>query len=450
MNRWLLPVFLTAVVPVAPIASARTQDADVDRVSAIAELCREIVRNGDAGGISIVVTLGDNVLVSDGYGYVDAAGHEPARGESVCPSSGLFEQLVAASALKLAEAGALDLEADVTTILDGFDFGDQVVRVRHLLEHTSGLVSFSDFARVKDGVELEEVRAFLAESPLENEPGTCFAFRNANLLLAAEVVEKVAERPLRELVTDELLVPLGMEHTGWRDADGGEPFELEHVTAAWNVAEVALPAPYSSAALVTSAADLARWRAALAAGEVLDPDSTARMSAPARLEDGEWTSRGYGLVPSVTDDFESTFFGGACGETRSRVAWYEAASLCIALVATDMEAPLAELERSVARAVLGLPDPEVRDLPVSAEDRARYVGAYFVGCNRMSVDAKGERLVLSPVFGEPFALRFQGGDLFVSDDDPSVTVRFEVDENGEAIALVLVERGFELRAVRMG
>ena len=131
------------------------------------------------------------------------------------------------------------------------------------------------------------------------------------------------------------------------------------------------------------------------------------------------------------------------------MAWYPAFDLSIVLIAEGGDAPLANLERRLARLVLELESPDAQDLELSAEERALYLGDYYMGCTRHSIveGPDGHLRALTPEPGERVLLA-QGQHVFMARDDPEVRYRFEVGKE-RATAFVLEEHGTQSRAVRI-
>src|SRR4051812_27575175 len=93
---------------------------------AIDAVAASALRDGDAVGISIVVARGDPLVHARGYGYADRERRIAATEHSIYPLASLSKQLWAVAALQLVEAGRVDLEAPLATIL--YTFPDHRIR----------------------------------------------------------------------------------------------------------------------------------------------------------------------------------------------------------------------------------------------------------------------------------------------------------------------------------
>lgn len=146
-------------------------------------------------------------------------------------------------AMKLSEAGRLDLDATVSTllpgtltrelhVLDGTDYTERIT-VRHLLGHTSGLADWLEdspkggrslIERVLDEGDLElgvEGMTALIRDELKPHfpPQDLSATRvrarysDTNYMLLIAIIEAVTGRPLHQVHEEMLFRPLGLRHT---------------------------------------------------------------------------------------------------------------------------------------------------------------------------------------------------------------------------------------------
>jgi CubicO group peptidase (beta-lactamase class C family) len=124
--------------------------------------------------------------------------------------------------LRLIAHGQLSLDAAVSELLE--DRGQHLVGVtiRHLLEHRSGLPAWQPFYEGTADV----IQAAL-EEPLEAPAGARHCYSDVGFLVLMAVLEKVGGLPYRQLMSREVLVPLGLYETGYRTTAGGEVAALE-------------------------------------------------------------------------------------------------------------------------------------------------------------------------------------------------------------------------------
>jgi CubicO group peptidase (beta-lactamase class C family) len=129
--------------------------------------------------------------------------------------------------MQLREQGKLDLDTVVVEYLPWFDVAypldtSQIITVRHLLQHTSGLpdtipamigwVHYDDATR--DQTEI--VKKYLPDfNKLKFEPGEKAVYSNFNYMVLGAVIEAVSGQPYETYITENILEPLGMSLTGF-------------------------------------------------------------------------------------------------------------------------------------------------------------------------------------------------------------------------------------------
>jgi hypothetical protein len=121
----------------------------------------------------------------------------------------------------------------------------------------------------------------------------------------------------------------------------------------------------------------------------------------------------------------------------------------IVVLANSEDANTSRIANRIARAALGIPEPVVRDLPISAADRARFEGSYRLSdALTLRVFSQGDSLMSQATGQGSFRLLYQGEREFRPSFDTSVRVVFEVDASGRATTLILYQGG-ERRAPRV-
>ena len=130
------------------------------------------------------------------------------------------------------------------------------------------------------------------------------------------------------------------------------------------------------------------------------------------------------------------------------MAYYPEDGLSVAVL-VNTNTPKAEVvQHAVARAALGMERLVPTNLPLTAEDRAQYVGTYDLGPIQLRVFEDGERLLLQPSGQATVLLLFQGDGVFLADVGRPARFEFRVEE-GRATGLTLYQGSQELEAHRI-
>lgn len=119
----------------------------------------------------------------------------------------------AVAALRLVDAGILDLDAPVGSVLRaGTGEGAEDITLRHLLTHTSGLPAEAGAWRT--GVVGDELKATVLQSPLRSRPGTAHRYSDVGFIVVGELIARVSHRPLSENIAD-VAAALGASTLTW-------------------------------------------------------------------------------------------------------------------------------------------------------------------------------------------------------------------------------------------
>ncbi|MCL2515557.1 MAG: beta-lactamase family protein [Microbacteriaceae bacterium] len=206
--------------------------------SDIRALLEDGIATGRFSAAACAVAIGGRVVVELALGTLathdDDGERLPAEQQRLVDPETLFDLasvtkvFSAHTALALADAGVVDLDAPIADALPSYRGGDRArVTLRHLLSHTSGLPAtwegwrepLADWlARHPAPARLtatplgdrDALIADLLRTPLEASPGTRFAYACTGYNTAMACLEAVSGRPWHELVAERTLRPLGL------------------------------------------------------------------------------------------------------------------------------------------------------------------------------------------------------------------------------------------------
>jgi len=218
-------------------------------------------------GAVVLIAEGDCIRHYQAYGTTmyDAAESLPVLPETIYDVASLTKMFTATAALRLGDAGALDLHAPVAAYLPGFQAHD--VTIWHLLTHTSGLdIRLSALRHAGRDALIETVYNLKPAHP----PGLTVAYTNVNSLLLGDIVGRLYGATLDRALQDLVIAPLGLRDTCFRPPDDLRPrIAPTEVDQAWRGGLVhgsvhdesahALGGVAGHAGLFSSAADIYRF-----------------------------------------------------------------------------------------------------------------------------------------------------------------------------------------------
>ncbi|RED23621.1 CubicO group peptidase (beta-lactamase class C family) [Flavobacterium cutihirudinis] len=134
--------------------------------------------------------------------------------------------LTATAVLKLVNAGKIDLDQKVNTILKTFPYEDCTIRM--LLSHRTGMRNYAYFTDRDKSVwdrhnqlTNKDILDILATKNigLESRTGTRFSYCNTNYAMLALIIEKITGLKYKEAMAEMIFKPLGMKNTYVFDDD---------------------------------------------------------------------------------------------------------------------------------------------------------------------------------------------------------------------------------------
>lgn len=359
--RYLLPLLLVA-------ASARADETKVD-----AYLRAELEKR-KVPGVSMAVVRDGKAVLARGYGLANVEHGVPAKPETVFQLASVTKQFTAAAALLLADDGKLSLDDPISKHLPDLPAAWSGVTVRHLLNHTSGIKSYTSlpgfFKNARRDYSREELIGLVRDLPLEFQPGEKWAYNNTGYFLLGMLIERVSGKSYGEFLEERIFRPLGMTSTRVNEqlaviphrADG---YSLE--AGKLRRAEFVSPTqPYSAGALVSTVEDLAKWDAALYIDRPLKASLREEMWTATKLTGGGTAGYGYGWAVGEANGHKMIEHGGGIPGFSTQITRFPSQRLTV-IVLTNLEGGHAG---ALARGVAALYHPELTVKPAAAiEDR---------------------------------------------------------------------------------
>lgn len=114
--------------------------------------------------------------------------------------------------LQLVETGQIGLDQEIKQLLPRFQ--DDNVTIRHLLTHTSAIGGYISNRDQLDGPDLlTAIYQQLHSGPLL---GKKVVYSDINMILLGQIIERFYKRPVQDVITSEVLKPLGLTESTFR------------------------------------------------------------------------------------------------------------------------------------------------------------------------------------------------------------------------------------------
>jgi CubicO group peptidase (beta-lactamase class C family) len=222
-------LFLNACQPIqAPVAQSTTPSGEEKEVpidlmkleaatiAQIDEIVRQTMTDYPLPGMQLCVVKDGRMVYHKGFGLADVDADRPVTPQSLLTQGSVTKTLTAAAIMKLAEAGAIDLEAPVTLYLPDFTMADERykdITVDMLLSHRSGLPdSPAVWQEPLDPAmaPLTQAVRTLEDMQLLFTPNTDWNYSSWGYSLLGAIISAVTGEPYAEYMETAWLKPLGM------------------------------------------------------------------------------------------------------------------------------------------------------------------------------------------------------------------------------------------------
>ena len=282
-------------------------------------------------GMSVAISLDDQVVWSAGFGFADLENRVPATGNTIYRTASVGKAFTAVAMMQLVEQGAIDLDLPVQTYCPEFPEKRWPVTIYHLLTHQSGIRHYGgpnndteQYNTVHYDSVIDALEIFKNE-PLQFEPGTAALYSTFGYNVLGCVIEHASEMRFLDYMRERVFLPAGMDAT--RDDD---PRAIIANRAAGYVMEggelrvsrqVDMSSKMPAGGYVTTAVELVKFAIAFQTDHLVAGATRERMLTHQKTSRGVATRFGIGWALGEIDDpflgVQEVMFGGTTPQVRS-------------------------------------------------------------------------------------------------------------------------------------
>jgi CubicO group peptidase (beta-lactamase class C family) len=283
--------------------------------------------NPDAPGANIIVTKDKKILFKKSYGLANLEEKKPINEFTNFRLASITKQFTAMCIMILKENGKLSYENKVTDIFPEFPSCGKKIKIRNLLNHTSGMVDYEDY--IPDG-QKEQLRdkdvydILIRHDSTCFEPGTKYKYSNSGYSLLSLIVEKVSGKKFAEFLKEYIFKPLGMSNTiayekGISDVQN-RAFGYSKTSDGFKNTDQSLTsAVLGDGGVYTSIMDYTKWDRALYTNKIVKQKTLNDAFTVGLFNNGSPISEGYGFgweIGKINECKIVQHGGSTCGFTN--------------------------------------------------------------------------------------------------------------------------------------
>ena len=284
----------------------------------------------DAPGASIAIVRDGAIVYEHAYGKGRITPDTAAASSMRYAIGSVSKQFTATAILLLSEEEKLSLDDKVAKWFPELSRASEI-SVRQLLSMTSGYQDYwpQDYVmpELQRPVTAEAIMQRWAGKALDFDPGTKWQYSNTNYVIAAAIVERVAQTGFMDFLRKRIFAPLGMSSV--TDIDAGPLGAGDAQALLRNALGPLRIAPkegagwlFGAGQLAMTAHDLALWDLAIIKQSVLRPESYKTQQTNVLLAAGTATGYGLGISVGTTGGRRRLSHGGAVsGYTTNNVIY---------------------------------------------------------------------------------------------------------------------------------
>jgi len=201
-KSYLLPFYLL-LISVSLSAQTPLQLKNID------SLLRTASGRGVFNG-TLLVAKQDKIIYHQAWGYADGSKTQSLTTDMLFDIGSIAKEFNGVSIMLLKERGKIKLEDPVSKYLVGLPAWAAKIKIRHLINYTSGLPNFKAQSDETDNELLDSLKGL---KDLKFEPGTAYIYAHANVYLQKRIIEKVSGLSYAAFVNKYIFRPCGMKHS---------------------------------------------------------------------------------------------------------------------------------------------------------------------------------------------------------------------------------------------
>lgn len=295
-----------------------TTGCQMNKEKEIDSILHEFNKPGLPGATVMLIKNGE-IIFQKGYGLADVEKNVPITGSTNFRLASVTKQFTAMCILMLINDNKLMRETTLKELFPDFPEYGSNITIRHLLQHTSGLIDYEDLISDTVTIQLKDkdvLELIMKTDSTYFEPGSQHRYSNTGYALLSLIVEKISGKPFRDFLNENIFQPAGMQNTiayengindvknrayGYSVKNGIPEKTDQSVTSA----------VLGDGGIYSSLNDLYKWDQVLYADKLINKNFLEESWTPGITSSGEDFSYGYGWHLEMHKDYKVVFHTGS-------------------------------------------------------------------------------------------------------------------------------------------
>lgn len=324
---------------------------------------------------SIAIQESDKVVFEKSYGFADVKNKIKADASTRYKIGSITKMFTSVVIFQLVEEKKLALDTKLSKFFPSIKNSENI-SIENLLEHSSGIYSFTNDADYKEYAKSPKTRAELmkkikAGNPVF-EPGESAEYSNSNFVLLGWIIEDLTKKTYAENIKTRIIQKAGLKNTGFASEIKNEAISYHSNGKTWEEADKEdMSIPGGAGAILSNASDLTKFINALYSGKLISQPSLLTMTA---------TEKGYGKGILTMPFGERKFFGhtGGIEDFTSTLGYYPKEKFAVSLLDNGQAYGMNDIMIGVLSIYYKMPYrfPNLKTVNVDVAILKKYEGTY--------------------------------------------------------------------------
>lgn len=317
-------------------------------------------------GASLVIVDNGRILLGKAYGLADVEGRRAASTTTNYRLASVTKQFTATAVMILVDRGKLSLDDRLTDVLPGAPMYARDVRVRHLLNHTAGLVDYEDLIHDSVTVQVLDRDVLKLLNSIDTvyfRPGATYRYSNTGYALLALIVEARSGQSFASFLNQNIFEPLGMHQTVAFEKGLSSVAERAYGHSRTETGFALTDQSLTSAVLgdggiYSSVEDLTKWDQELYQCRLISRSLRLQSFTPQTLNDGSPLKYGFGWNVEPYHGLATVYHTGSTRGFRNAILRFPDRKLTIIILTNRNEGEPIEIARKIADLMLMSKEPQ--------------------------------------------------------------------------------------------